>query len=160
MSNTSDQELPDLQLANANTPGAKWVRRISVYFSYGEGHTYILEEGDDLIDPLLPPEDLSDPERVAWVPKPIDLVIPKLYIVRAIHPVTGAEVQESIYLKHVAYLKYMAFWAVRKVKPSTPPSVAPMKRQGGAPAFRDGRPRREDEKQESGKDPVILPPGA
>lgn len=113
-----------------HTPGAQQVRRLSVYFSSGEGHAFELYEGDQLIDPLIKPLDAGDD----WMPHPIDLEVPKLYIIRALKQADAAQ-QESIFLKHVAWMRWTDYWVAPKEQPRPQPQE--VRRPG--PAFRDDR---------------------
>jgi len=141
------------EVIGPDTPGAKFERRLSVYFNYGEGHTYTLEEGDQLIDPLLKPEGAGED----WQPDPLDVEMPKFYIERATKPNTRD--RQSIFLKHVAWFRYQEFWYIPKQRVET---VA----QKPGPRFRGDQQRSGgvgggggSTSTPIGRDPVKIPPG-
>jgi hypothetical protein len=138
-------------LIGPDTPGAKVIRRLSIYFKSGEGHTFELEPDDQLIDPLLRPEGASE----EWEPDPMDVRFPKLIIHRQCANPNDMN-RESISLEAVAWTRYQEIWTAPKPQPST--NLIPARPQ--APRFRDDRrpstgPTRASA---SSKDPVKLPP--
>lgn len=159
MSNDSEhneaigEEVPLPPRAEPDQTRPRVQRRLSVYFSYGEGHTFILEEGDQVIDPLIPPEG-ADP---GWVPNQIDIDVPKLILVKQVADPNGAPIVESIYLKHVAYTRYIEYTIKPKPKQPANMPVGAARRPG--PQFRDTARRGAEGRRESlpppvGKDPV------
>jgi hypothetical protein len=156
MSDVLEKSVPTgYQLANPDTPNAILVRRLSVYFSSGEGQVFDLAPGDQLVDPLIAPPDA----RPDWKPAKIDIDIPTWVIVRAVADPEHMQNQEVIYRKYVAWHRWMSYWAVATIaRPASPSSPgSPIQPRG--PQFRDQhRPRVTEKKAPIGDKPVVLPP--
>lgn len=113
---TGDDPVAVLQQEAAHTPQVRIMRRLSIFFSCGAAHTFILNPEDVFLDLRTPPANWNVKTQGPWTE------VPRFVIIKA----TAGRLKESsqeILLAHVAYHGYMEYEEKVEPRELKPPMV-------------------------------------